>query len=79
MARHEFRFIVTDTELSEEHQRKVGQAIAEAGAIALAGLTPETALTVGIGDNVWWRGIPADIGMYEALVEAARGAAFQDE
>lgn len=29
MARYEFRFIVTDTELSEEHQRKVGQAVAE--------------------------------------------------
>ncbi len=36
MARYEFRFIVTDTELPEAHQQKVGQAVAEADALALA-------------------------------------------
>ena len=36
MARYEFRFIVTDTELPKGHQQNVGQAVAEAGALALA-------------------------------------------
>jgi hypothetical protein len=68
MARYEFRFIVTDTELSEEHQQKVGQAVAEAGALALAGATPADAVTVNYGINRWWRGYPpAEI--YQALQE----------
>jgi len=66
MARYEFRFIVTDAELSEEHQRKVSQAIAEAGTLALAAQTPREALTVigeshllgGAGFPWIWRGIP---------------------
>lgn len=58
MARYEFRFVVTDTELSEEHQLKVGQAVAEAGALAVASLTPREAVTVRYGFNRWWRGIP---------------------
>lgn len=66
MARYEFRFIVTDAELSEEHQRKVSQAIAEAGTLAVAAETPREALTV-VGDSrllaepgiPWiWRGLP---------------------
>jgi hypothetical protein len=36
MARYEFRFIVADTELPKGHQQKVGQAVAEAVALALA-------------------------------------------
>lgn len=70
MARYEFRFIVTDAELSEEHQRKVGQAVAEAGALALAAATPPEAVTVRFGDNIWWRGIPP-VEIYQALEEAA--------
>jgi hypothetical protein len=70
MARYEFRFVVTDAELSDEHQRKVGQAVAEAGALALAAATPPEAVTVRCAENVWWRGIPpAEI--YEALEQAA--------
>ena len=70
MARYEFRFIVTDTELSEEHQRKVGQAVAEAGALALAGATPAHAVTVSYGINRWWIGLPP-VEIYQALEEAA--------
>lgn len=70
MARYEFRFIVTDAELSEEHQRKVGQAVAEAGALALAAAVPAEALTVRFAENVWWRGIPP-VEIYQALEEAA--------
>ena len=35
MARYEFRFIVADTELPKGHQQKVGQAVAEADALAV--------------------------------------------
>jgi hypothetical protein len=70
MARYEFKFVVTDADLSDEHQRKVGQAVAEAGALALAGATPAEAVTVRFGLNVWWRGIPP-VEIYQALEEAA--------
>jgi hypothetical protein len=58
MARYEFKFIVTDAELSEEHRRKVSQAVAEAGALALASATPPDAVTVRVSDYILWRGIP---------------------
>jgi hypothetical protein len=58
MARYEFRFIVTDTELSDEHRQRVGRAVAEAGALALSGLTPPKALTVQLDYEHWWCGIP---------------------
>jgi hypothetical protein len=66
MARYEFRFVVTDAELSEEHQRNVSQAIAEAGTLAVAAQTPRDAVTVLSGPRLlegpgvpWiWRGIP---------------------
>jgi hypothetical protein len=65
MARYEFRFIVTDADLSEGQQRKVSQAIAEAGTLAVAAETPREAVTVvgesrllGPGVPWIWRGIP---------------------
>lgn len=66
MARYEFRFVVTDAELSQEQRRKVSQAIAEAGSLAVAAQTPREALTVvgesdarfGPGVPWIWRGIP---------------------
>ena len=60
MARYEFRFVVTDTELSEEHQQKVGRAIAEAGALAITDLTPPDAITVNYRPNQWWYGRPPE-------------------
>lgn len=67
MARYEFRFVITDVELSEEHQQKVSRAIAEAGAMAVAELTPAGAVTLPYLKNLWWRGIPP-----EPLREAIR-------
>jgi hypothetical protein len=64
MARYEFRFIVTDAELSDEQQRQVSQAVAEAGTLAIAAHTPREAVTVvgarllGPGVPWIWRGIP---------------------
>jgi hypothetical protein len=46
MARYEFRFIVTDPELSKGHQQKVGQAVAEAGALALVDIIWSSERTV---------------------------------
>lgn len=60
MAKLEFRFVVSDVELSEEEQEKVGRAVAQAGALALAEVTPANAVTVLAGRNIWWRGIPRD-------------------
>jgi hypothetical protein len=70
MERYEFKFIVTDTQLSEEQQQRVGQAIAEAGALAVAAMTPPDAVTVRYGFNQFWRGIPP-IELYQALEEVA--------
>lgn len=81
MARYEFKFVVTDAELSEEHQRKVRQAIAEAGTLAVASGTPHDAMTV-VGDAglrgpgvPWiWRGIPPVTitkGLHEYAAEKA--------
>ena len=77
MARYEFRFVVTDTELSEEHQEKVSRAVAEAGALALASATPFGAVTVPIGINVLWRGLPPP-EIYDALREAAAQKAVEE-
>jgi hypothetical protein len=77
MARYEFRFIVTDTELSEEHQQNVGQAIAEAGALAVAALTPRDAVTVQFRPNIWWRGFPP-VEIYQALENAAAEKAGEE-
>lgn len=78
MARYEFRFVVTDAELSEEHQRKVGQAVAEAGALALAGAAPADAVTVNYGINRWWRGYPP-VEINEALQEFAAQKAGEED
>jgi hypothetical protein len=78
MARYEFRFIVTDAELSEEHRQQVSQAIAEAGTLAVAAGTPRDAMTVigethllqGPGVPWIWRGIPP-VTILEGLQEHA--------
>jgi hypothetical protein len=57
MARHEFRFVVTDVELSEEDRQRVQQAISQSATIALADLTPPNAVSFQFR-NILWRGIP---------------------
>jgi hypothetical protein len=84
MARYEFRFIVTDTELSDEHQRQVSQAIAEAGTLAVAAQTPREAVTVvgashlldGPGVPWIWRGIPP-VTLTEGLQTFAAGKVIE--
>jgi len=70
MARYEFKFVVTDAELSDEHQQRVGRAVAEAGALAVASATPPNALTVPYAINHWWCGIPP-VELNDALQEVA--------
>ena len=59
MPRYEFKFVLTDVELSKEQQRQVGASVAQAGALALAEHTPPDAVTVELGRGIWWRGKPA--------------------
>jgi len=59
MATHQFRFAVSDVELSPEQIERIGQAVAQAGALALADMTPERAISVQVKPGIWWRGIPA--------------------
>jgi hypothetical protein len=58
MAKYEFKFVVTDVELSEKVQERVAQAVGQAGALAVAEVTPAEAITLRYGFNKWWRGIP---------------------
>jgi hypothetical protein len=60
MATHQFKFAVSDVDLTPEQVEKVGQAVAQAGALALADLTPDRAISVQVKPDFWWRGVPAD-------------------
>jgi hypothetical protein len=70
MARYEFKFVVSDVEISTEHQKKVSQAVAQAGALALAEAMPPHAVSVEYLLNHWWCGIPA-VEVLEQLQEDA--------
>jgi hypothetical protein len=59
LPKHEFSFVVTDVRLTKAQVSQIGQAVAQAGALALAEVTPPNAVSVQIGPNRWWRGIPA--------------------
>ncbi|HEY1917022.1 MAG TPA: hypothetical protein VGH27_15740 [Streptosporangiaceae bacterium] len=77
MARYEFTFVVTDVELSDEHRQKVSQAVAEAGALALASATPPDAVTVRVSEYVLWRGIPP-VTILRDLASYAAGQSVGD-
>jgi hypothetical protein len=74
VAKFEFKFVVSDVRLTKAQEAKIGQAVAQAGALALAEVTPPNAVTVAIGKNIWWRGIPAD-ALQKQLKEFATKAA----
>jgi|NGEPerStandDraft_6_1074524.scaffolds.fasta_scaffold51248_3 hypothetical protein len=58
MARHVFKFVVSDVDLTAEQVDRVSQAIGQAGSSALAELTPDDALTLEGRPGLWWRGRP---------------------
>jgi hypothetical protein len=55
----EFKFVVTDVKLTKAQQTTISRAIAQAAALALAEIVPPNAVSVPIGVNRWWYGIPA--------------------
>lgn len=57
MAKYEFKFVVTDVELSDAHQDRIRQEISRAGALALGDVTPPEAVSLQFR-NILWRGIP---------------------
>lgn len=59
MPTHQFKFAVSDVDLTPEQVDQIGQAVAQAGALALADLTPQHAISVQVKPGIWWRGIPA--------------------
>jgi hypothetical protein len=61
VAKYEFRFVVSDIRLTKAQEAQIGEAVAQAGALALAEVTPPHAVSVGIGKNIWWRGIPPEV------------------
>ena len=72
MATYEFRFVVSDVMLTKAQEQKIGQAVGQAGAFALTEITPPQAVSVGLGKNLWWRGIPRP-DLLKGLQEFANG------
>ena len=70
MATHQFKFAVSDVDLKPEQVERIGQAIATAGALAVAELTPPNAISVKVKPGIWWRGIPAP-DIYKELEQFA--------
>jgi hypothetical protein len=60
MPTHQFKFVVSDVELTPEQVARIGQEVAEAGALALAAHAPADAVSVQVRPGIWWRGIPAE-------------------
>ena len=69
--------MVTDVRLTKAQVAQIGQAVAQAGALALAEVTPPNAVSVQIGRNRWWRGIPAPeiLKQLEAFASERAGGA----
>lgn len=70
----EFSFVVSDVKLTKAQSAKIGEAVAQAAALALAEVTPPNAVSVQIGPNRWWRGIPAP-DLYKQLQQFATKSA----
>ncbi|MGW4898791.1 hypothetical protein ACWEQL_42215 [Kitasatospora sp. NPDC004240] len=58
IGKHEFRFVLTGVELTEDQQERISRAVAQAGALALGDLLPEKPIGVRLERNTWWYGIP---------------------
>jgi hypothetical protein len=76
MAKHEFRFIVSDVDLDPGQHERISRTVAQAAALALAEVTPVNAVSVQLRPNVWWRGIPpeAAVGLIETRAREETGA-----
>ena len=74
MPNHEFSFVVSDVKLTKAQSAKIAEAVAHAAALALADVTPPNAVSVQIGPNRRWRGIPAP-DLYKQLQQFATKSA----
>jgi hypothetical protein len=77
MSRYEFSFVVTEVELSEEQQRRVGRAVALAGAAELGDTLPPQAVTAPVKTEDprftrYWCGIPPVIELPEGFRPAEK-------
>ena len=72
MATHQFKFAVSDVDLTPEQVEHIGQAVAQAGALAVANLVPDHAVSVQVRPGIWWRGIPAPEILKELEAFAAK-------
>ncbi|MBT2493419.1 hypothetical protein J7E96_33950 [Streptomyces sp. ISL-96] len=70
-SKHEFQFVLTGVELTDEQQEKVSRAVAQAGVLALGELAPRESVTVRVKPKVWWHGIPRPDLMQELQRSAA--------
>jgi hypothetical protein len=59
VATHQFKFVVSDVELTSRQVEQIGRQVAQAGALALADLVPEHAVTLQVRPGIWWQGKPA--------------------
>jgi hypothetical protein len=58
VGRYEFKFVVSDIDLSEEQERRVEQAVAQAGTLAIAESTSEQPMCVVLPFHKVWCGLP---------------------
>jgi hypothetical protein len=58
VATHEFRFVVSNVELDPGQIKGIGQAVVQAGTLAVADETPTEAVTVEVRPGIFWRGLP---------------------
>jgi hypothetical protein len=70
MPTHQFRFVVSDVDLTRDQVEHVERAIAQAGALALADLMPEDAVTCRVRPGWLWKGLPP-VDILEPLTEYA--------
>jgi hypothetical protein len=58
MGRYEFKFVISDVELTDEQQETIGQAVGQAGATAVSHFTDAVPLYIPLGLRHVWCGIP---------------------
>jgi hypothetical protein len=58
MGRYEFKFVVSDIDLSEEQEKRVEQAVAQAGTLAIAETTSKQPMCVVLPLHKVWCGLP---------------------
>ncbi|MGW4898110.1 hypothetical protein ACWEQL_38560 [Kitasatospora sp. NPDC004240] len=73
IGKHEFKFVLTGVELTEDQQERISRTVAQAGTLALGDLLPEKAIGVQVERKIWWCGIPVD----DLLTALRRHAADQ--